>query len=232
MKFGIWQEQYHTNILRPFFDKLAHNLDKLSFICNKLQTEGDDERTKAMWLARHKCAKLAEFDVKTTRHKNEITQALYELIGDMNDANKFNSFPQNLHFSIGVFDFKKGVFRDSGPLDYSSMSTHLEYKPYQDHQQDKNDTIHKFLDDFTCHRSDLKHYLLMVLASTLDRLSVDQLLFLSHSYGSNAKSLLAKLIRKSSGDYSAPISSSLVARPTVNAQAATPALLAMKHKSP
>ncbi|KAI9093149.1 hypothetical protein DFS34DRAFT_630024 [Phlyctochytrium arcticum] len=31
------------------------------------------------------------------------------------------------------------------------------------------------------------------------------------------------------GDYSAPISSALVSKPTVNAQAATPALVAMKH---
>ncbi|KAI9090291.1 hypothetical protein DFS34DRAFT_143473 [Phlyctochytrium arcticum] len=228
-KIGIWQEQYHTYILRPYFDKLAQSLNKLSFICHKIHEECVDDTNKAIWSARGRCAKVSESDVKTTREKGNIIQALYELIGDMNVANKFNSFPQNLHFTNCVFDLKEGVFRDSVPSDYSTMSTNLEYIPYKDHPQEKKDIIHKFLNDFTCHRSELKHFLLKALASGLDRLSVDQLLFLFHGYGSNAKSLLAKLIRKACGDYSAPISSALVARPTVNAQAATPALLAMKH---
>ncbi|KAI9100473.1 hypothetical protein DFS34DRAFT_614707 [Phlyctochytrium arcticum] len=79
-------------------------------------------------------------------------------------------------------------------------------------------------------RTELEHFLLKAMSSSLDGYTKDQFFYFFLGLGANGKSLLIKLLKKALGDYGATIPSAQVTKPNVNAQAASPSLVSLIHK--
>ncbi|KAJ3052682.1 hypothetical protein HK097_005885, partial [Rhizophlyctis rosea] len=222
---GIWRDEFRNVIMRPLVDTYVRRAKQLHKICIKLQKAEDDT-----WNERAKMAALLAYSLSMTKKKDDHLQALFELVRDSRKEDIFNSKKHLLHCANGVYDLKEKRFRKAERKDYSTMSTQIKYVPYDEHPEEKRQLLEKHLDDIMLGRNDLIDFLLKVISSSLDGFIVDQQFYMFHGRGANAKSLLVKLIKRALGDYAAPIPSSQVTKPTLNAQSATPSLSALENK--
>ncbi|KAI9088001.1 hypothetical protein DFS34DRAFT_641168, partial [Phlyctochytrium arcticum] len=222
---GIWKVEDMNIIMRPVFDKLILEMDQLETICCNLGTTKKSD----LWAARRKVAKNLSDGMGSTSIKKAHLAATYELLWDPSVL-----FDNNLHLLHGaqatVYDLDSGTFRPAEPTDLSTMSTGLPLLPCEQHSQQKRNTIEGFLQDITLGRPELIQYLLNSIASSLHGQNRDQQFYFWHGRGGNGKSLLIKLTRKAFGSYAASIAAAQVSHPNVDAQRASPALMALKHK--
>lgn len=222
---GIWREEHRNVIMRPIFDLYVGLFQQLAQIYKKLSKDKDD-----IWAQRTLTSWKAAYNLSTTFKKNGHLAALFELVRDSRKDDLFNSKDLLLHCRNGVFDLETGTFRPSRPDDYSTLSTKLEYLPYEEHPSEKRSTVENFLLDIMLGNHELIHYLLKALSSALDGRVVDQLFYIFLASGSNGKSLLIKLMKRALGDYYATLPSAQVSKPNVNAQSATPSLIKLVNK--
>ncbi|KAI9095766.1 bifunctional DNA primase/polymerase [Phlyctochytrium arcticum] len=227
-KTGVWREEFRNVILRPVTDYFVKLVKELSQICSKLRVV--DSSQSHTWDTRMTAANDLDHSLSMTSKKNDHLAALFELIRDSRKDALFNTKRGLLHCANGVYDLEKEEFREARPDDYSTMSTNIKYLNYDEHPKEKRDIIEKFLDDVMLGRTELIEFLLKIMSSTLDGYVRDQFFFFFHGVGANAKSLLIKLLKICLGDYGATIPSALVTKANVNAQAASPALVALTHK--
>ncbi|KAJ3265828.1 hypothetical protein HK104_006218 [Borealophlyctis nickersoniae] len=164
----------------------------------------------------------------TGKEKSAQLSALYEIIRDNSDNEKFDSKLNLLHCTNKVIDLDTEELRDARPDDYLTKSTRLEYVPYEEHTAEKRALVEKFLDETTLGDNEMKKFLLKVLSSSLHGEIKFQFFFFFLGKGANGKSLLIKLMKKIFCDYHAPIPSSQVTKPGVNAQSSSPALMTLK----
>ncbi|KAI8995110.1 hypothetical protein BC832DRAFT_596127 [Gaertneriomyces semiglobifer] len=221
---GIWREEHKDVLLRPLFDKYVKHLSNLFFICSGLNSEDDD-----IWDQHLSTCKSLMYSCSMVSKKKDHSQALFELIRDNRKERFFNKSKHLLHCSNGVVDLNTGEFRKPKATDYSTMSTNIPYLEYDKHPQEKRDLVDKFLDDFTVGDQEVKHYLLKVLASVLSGNNFDQQFYMLHGEGANAKSLLIRMLKAALGNYAAPIPSAQVTKPSMDAQSASPALVALQY---
>lgn len=222
---GTWREEYRDVLLRPVFDDYVKHLKDLEKICSKLTTEKED-----IWDLRMGVCKTLIYTLSMIQKKKDHVQALFELVRDSRKEDLFNKKKHLLHCANGVFDLDREEFREAEPCDYSTMSTKLNYMDYDKHPKEKRDIVEKFFDDFTLNDEDIKGFLLKVLASLLSGDNSDQQFYFLHGVGANAKSLLIKLLKLALGDYAGPIPSAQVTKASMNAQNATPSLMALLFK--
>jgi len=134
--------------------------------------------------------------------------------------------PQLIGFLNGVYDVGQVSFREGTPLDFVSMSTHINYRRPSLENSGHLDTFLSQLFTDPTHKA----YFLHELASCLLGTQNQQRLFLLLGRGSNGKSTIAKLIDYTLGDYSGEFSSSLLTTPRPPANSPTPELLCLKGK--
>ncbi|KAJ3273679.1 hypothetical protein HK104_004239 [Borealophlyctis nickersoniae] len=218
---GLWRKENRDVIMRPFVEYFTAKLDELEFICRKLGDTG-------IWAHRQSTCFKASHSMKMTSTKNAQLSALYEIIRDNRDDEKFDSKLNHLHCTNKVIDLDTEEVRDARPDDYLTKSTRLEYVPYEEHPAEKKALVEKFLDDITLGDKEMKKFLLKILTSSLHGRIKFQFFFMFLGRGANGKSLLIKLMKKIFCDDHAPILSSQVTKPGVNAQSSTPALMTLK----
>ncbi|KAI8999147.1 hypothetical protein BC832DRAFT_594826 [Gaertneriomyces semiglobifer] len=221
---GIWREEHKDVLLHPLFDKYVKHLNNLSFICSGLKSDDDD-----IWNQHLSTCKSLMYSCSMVSKKKDHSQALFELIRDNRKERFFNKSKHLLHCSNDVVDLNTGDFKKAKVTDYSTMSTNIPYLEYDKHPQKKRDLVDKFLDDFTVGDQEVKHYLLKVLASVISGNNLDQQFYMLHGEGANAKSLLIRMLKAALGNYAAPIPSAQVTKPSMDAQSASPALVALQY---
>ncbi|TPX52095.1 hypothetical protein PhCBS80983_g06529, partial [Powellomyces hirtus] len=222
---GVWREEDKHVIMRPVFDHCVAKFKELSHICSKL-SKGNENK----WSYRATLANKVWNLMSSTGPKENILKSLYKLIWDNRNDDKFNKKGNLLHCTTGVYDLTAEIFCPAEPGDMSTQSTKLTYMPYSEHPEEKRQLVEGFLLDIMNNDMEMCEFLKRALASSLDGYVIDQLFYMFLGKGANGKSLLIKLLKLVLGDYASSMASAQVTKTSVNAQAASPALIALLHK--
>jgi len=147
-----------------------------------------------------------------TSNKDHIMKEAKELFYDGEFLGKLDVNPYLLCCKNGIYDFKDNVFRNGIPEDNISMSTNIDYVPYdvvkvKDSQ--KLYDINIFMDQLFPEKT-LCKYMWEHLASTLLGTSTNQTFNMYIGGGQNGKSVLVNLMEVVLGDYKGDVPLTLV----------------------
>jgi len=150
--------------------------------------------------------------LKKTTHKDHIMREAAEIFYDENFVRNMDTNKYLLCFNNGVIDFKEKVFREGYPEDYITKSTHIDYVPYDENNEDYKVTaekINKFMSTLFP-IPDLYRYMWDHLSSCLIGTNKNQTFHVYHGSGSNGKSVLVDLMAATLGDYKGTVPITLV----------------------
>jgi P4 family phage/plasmid primase-like protien len=140
---------------------------------------------------------------KKTNDKNNIMRECAEIFCDDKFNKLLNSNKYLLCFNNGVLDLKNNEFRDGKPDDYISLSTEINYVPYEK----ENTELIKLLKQIMPYEEQYD-YMMNHLGSTLFGENINQTFQIYAGSGSNGKSVITALMKASLGSYyqTAPLS--------------------------
>ena len=153
----------------------------------------------------YKCIKDLCVKLKRTNDKNNIMREAMELFIDKEFMNKLDANPYLLCCKNGVVDLEKQIFRNGVPEDYISLSTSIDYIPYETENTELMDLFNKIY-PFDA----LRNYMINHLASTLYGDNKNQTFQIYKGTGSNGKSIVVDLMSHALGDYKASVPLALV----------------------
>jgi len=180
------------------YDELAYEYLEKTNNCNNNDLCEEFRR-------RHKCIKDICLKLKRTNDKNNIMREAMELFIKKDFMKKLDANPFLLCCKNGVVDLEKQVFRDGVPEDYISLSTNIDYIPYETENTELMDLFNKIypFDDF-------RNYMINHLASTLYGDNKNQTFQIYKGSGSNGKSIVVDFMSHALGDYKASVPLALV----------------------
>lgn len=131
-------------------------------------------------------------------------------------------------FNNGIFDLKKGVFREGHPEDYVTMTTGLDYQPL-DEDSEEFKACMKLFDDI--HPDDkTREYVYTLFSTFIAGHHKEETLHLFNGCGSNGKSVTFELLKYCLGDYFMSVPVTLLTRKRAGSENATPMLAQLKGK--
>ncbi|KAI9104593.1 bifunctional DNA primase/polymerase [Phlyctochytrium arcticum] len=198
-EIGIWQEQHYSYILRPFFDKLATSFAKLHYICSQLSKENAESDPETAELWKYR-TNVA----KLAEADMKKTREKKDNISALFELNSDRRIIEKFNSKAGNLHCSNGVYD-------------LDKGEWRDAKPEDFSTMSTHLKyvKYSDHPQEKKD----IINKFLDDFTLGR---------SKMKSYLLKALAIF-GDYSAPISSALVSKPNINAQSASPALVALKH---
>lgn len=128
----------------------------------------------------------------------------------------------------GVIDLISGKLREGRPDDFMSLSTNVNYIPYNEHHPVMKE-VHEFFEKVLPDK-DVRKYFLLAVCSCLSGRNRDQKLFICTGVGSNGKSVTFDLIKKALGDYFQAVRVELLTRKSQGSGQANEDLVGIKSK--
>lgn len=128
---GLLEENDRMVLTRPTVNKLVKDVDTLMERYKSALPQTDGKENKRMTRLLSTSEKLVK-ELTQTMNKSNCMTSLYELIRKPKLDKKFNSNINLLHCAGGwVLDTESGeaVPRRAEPIDYSTRSTHVVFKP-------------------------------------------------------------------------------------------------------
>ena len=131
------------------------------------------------------------------------------------DGEFIKSMDTNKHllcFNNGVIDFKNKVFREGYPEDYITITTRINYTPFEE----DNEEMQEIANQITAFMktlfpiADLNKYMWDHFASCLIGANKNQTFNVYHGSGSNGKSIIADLMSLTLGEYKGTVPITLV----------------------
>jgi len=185
---------------------------KCERINNELYEYQDDENRTEYLKRKIKILGEVKIKLKRTNDKNNIMREAAEIFYDGEFSKNMDTNKYLLCFNNGVVDFKNKIFRDGYPEDYITMTTRINYIPYDNKQDEMKDISHQILDfmEKLFPIADLNRYMWDHLASCLIGSNKNQTFNVYHGSGSNGKSILADLMSVSLGEYKGTVPITLV----------------------
>lgn len=153
---------------------------------------------------------------------DDVVSVCSSMFLDPNFRDRQDDNPSLLGFTNGILDLDKNEFRDGLPEDYVTLSTHIEYHPFDSYAGDPRmlevmDFLNQILPEPT-----IRDYVLTVMASSLYGRNVEQRLHIWTGSGSNGKSKLIELLEMAMGDYAARMPTSMLTQKRGASSAASP----------
>ena len=166
---------------------------------------GDKQKDKLAILSKRICA-VSKVSQKLRKRsgKRDIFEELKRKFYNNQLVNKLDRNPNLLCFNNGILDLKKMEFRNGYPEDYVSLTTGLDYIPF-DEKNKEHIRIKGEIDDFMeklFPNPELRNYMWEHSASTLSGLNINQKFIIYTGKGANGKSRFVNLINKALGEYS------------------------------
>ena len=204
-----------------------------------------DEEQKRDWLTE----KLKELNkVETQLYNNGFTESVMKMAAQQfyeeDFINKMNSNPYLLGCRNGVLELRAKrdngtehvIFRQGRPEDYVSFRVGVKhpeldainYVPY-----DPTDPIQGEIQEFfrtLFPNSELRTYVLRLLASTLEGTNKEQCYYTFTGRGSNGKSKITELMAATLGDYYTTMSSTVLTRKRPDGGDANPEIMVLKSR--
>lgn len=131
-------------------------------------------------------------------------------------------------FNNGVFDLKKGVFREGQPEDFLTMTTGLDYQPL-DTDSEEFISCMKLFDDIHPDK-DTREYVYSLFSTFVAGHHKEETLHLFNGCGSNGKSVSFELLKYCFGDYFMSVPVTLLTRKRAATESASPMLAQLKGK--
>lgn len=193
----------------------------------KLMVETEDKEKYKKIQIKTACMTDIGLNLKKTTDKNNIMREAREIFKDDKFHEKLDANTNLLCFNNGVFDFEQNVFRDGRPEDYLSMSTEIEYKPYDKIPKKLKSEIETFMEQLFPEQQ-LRDYMYQHLASTCIGNNINNTFNIYTGCGRNGKSVLVDLMSKCLGKYKGTVPITLITRGRTNIGSATPEIARLK----
>ena len=171
-----------------------------------LADEEDDEKMKSEHKKISKRISLiskVSVKLRSRKNKKNIIGECSIVFFDPEMMERLNVNPNLLGFTNGVYDLKLSKFREGLPEDYISLSTNMDYNPY-DEKNSEHVRIKKEIDDFMYKlfpEDELRKYMWEHAASSLSGLNINQKFNIYTGGGANGKSKFVNLLSKALGTY-------------------------------
>lgn len=168
--------------------------------------------------------------LKETAYKNNIMTESCELFYDKEQTfeSELDSKQYLLGFKNGVFDLAKHEFRKGRPEDKISMSTNIDYVPF-DPNAPEIANIQNFLKEILPIKR-VRDYIVYRQASALSGSTGDETFDIWAGGGGNGKSKVVELFESGFGDYTCKIPVSTLTNKRTQSGAATPEIARTKGK--
>lgn len=134
-----------------------------------------------------------------------------------------------LVFENGVYDLETFTFRDGFPDDYCSLSTGINYIPYNSPENKYIKEVQRFIEGMLPNKN-VREYTYYVLSQALQGTCDTERFYLFTGSGGNGKSLLLKLLQESLGTYAVTASITMITQGRNKSSAASPDILAIRNK--
>lgn len=193
---------------------------------NKALTITGEE--KDMMLIRQQSALKLCRNLREVPFKNNIVKELVNLYYDPLFTEKKDEGRKLLGFNNGVYDFEHLLFRDGRPEDYITMSTNINYIPY-DHDHPITREVLNFIHSIQ-EENDMAQHVIDFWTSCCQGDIPDEKFYIWTGSGGNGKSLCINLAQKAFGDYSGVLPITLLTNKRPPTTAASPELAKMKGK--
>jgi len=196
-------------ISKDMYDLFSVKIDQTN---NELQEFQDDDN-RAEYL-RRKIKVIGEIKIKLkkTNDKNNIMREAAEIFYDGEFIKNMDTNKYLLCFNNGIIDLKNKIFREGYPEDYITMTTRINYIPYDAENPEMKEIIDK-INEFM-HKlfpiKDLNKYMWDHLSSCLIGANKNQTFNVYHGSGSNGKSIIADLMSVTLGEYKGTVPITLV----------------------
>lgn len=129
-------------------------------------------------------------------------------------------------FNNGIYDIQNEFLREGIPEDYVSLTVEYDYR--EEYSEEK-DNLLQFLHDILPDKDDFE-YALTYISHALYGNTLELFTILTGATGSNGKSKLVEILKKTFGKYYSAISSTLFTRPQPDANQPDPGLLNLSKK--
>ena len=165
---------------------------------------------------------------KRTNDKTNIFKEAAEIFHDVEFVKKMDENKYLMCFTNGVIDFKNKIFRDGYPQDYITKCTNIPYVEIdKSFHKDTLTQITLFMEKLFPIES-LNKYMWSHLASTLIGENINQTFNIYRGNGSNGKSLLIDLMKKTLGEYCGSVPVTLVTDKRVNLGSTSSEIMQLK----
>jgi len=196
-------------ISKDMFDLFASKCDVMY---NEIHEYNEDDNRTEYIKKKIKIIGDILIKLKRTADKNNIVREAAEIFYDGDFIKNMDTNKYLLCFNNGVVDFKNKNFREGYPEDYITMSTGIDYVPYDENNAEHIQTAKELTEfmDKLFPIPDLKQYMWDHLASCLIGTNKNQTFNVYHGSGSNGKSILADLMSVTLGEYKGTVPITLV----------------------
>jgi P4 family phage/plasmid primase-like protien len=133
-----------------------------------------------------------------------------------------------LGFNNGIYDLELDEFRKGRPEDYITMSTNIDFIPYDAHSVEMNG-IHKFIKEILTIKA-VRDYVIKLMATFLSGSTKSEKFHVWSGSGGNGKSKLIELLERCLGDYAGKMNISNLTQKRGSAGSANPELARTKGK--
>ena len=214
LRLAISQDMYQI-----YSKKTQESLQKM--------VDSEDKDTQKKYQIRTATLTDIALNLKKTTDKNNIMREAREIFKDDQFHKKLDANTNLLCFNNGVFDFEQNIFREGRPEDYISMSTNIDYKPYDKISKKIKGELELFMEQLFP-KKELRDYMYQHLASTCIGNNINNTFNIYTGCGRNGKSILVDLMGKCLGDYKGTVPITLITRGRSNIGSATPEIARLK----
>ncbi|MHB1954318.1 MAG: phage/plasmid primase, P4 family [Sulfobacillus sp.] len=193
-----------------------------------LQAIGVDNENKDQFLTKVKALSDLTYKLRDYVFKDRIIKECMILFYDETFTKRLDSDVHLLGFENGVYDLKKGEFRDGRPEDMVSMTTgndYLEFEPDDEIVQE----VERYMRSVFV-PPELREFVWNLLASFLVGLNPHERFYMGTGGGANSKSKLLELFQYAMGEYATTISTSVLTQKKAASNSATPDIARLKGK--
>jgi len=196
-------------ISKDMYDLYSNKCDQVN---NEVFEYSDDDNRCEYLKKKSKVIGEIKIKLKKTNDKNNIMREAAEIFYDGDFIKNMDTNKYLLCFNNGVIDFKNKIFREGYPEDYITMTTRINYVPYDEENAEFKstcETIKVFMEQLFP-IPDLNKYMWQHLASCLIGSNKNQTFNVYHGSGSNGKSILADMMSLTLGEYKGTVPITLV----------------------
>lgn len=212
------------NLLSQYYGTCGRELMEINDIPQNIGgTMDQDKITK-------KCDHINKVlcNLKHNSFKKNIVDECKTLFYDKEFEEKLDANPYLIGFENGIYDLKKGQFREGTPDDYVKLSTKYNYKEYEENDE-IFDELNNLLDKIYVNKK-IKLYVMVYLASCLCGVNREQKCEFFTGTGANGKSTMMELIKYVFGEYYDTLPVTILSRKRAGSSQATPELADKKGK--
>ena len=196
-------------ISKDMYDLFSNKADQIQG--ELFEYQNDDDR-KSFLQKKVKDIIDIKFKCKKTNDKNNIMREAAEIFYDGEFIKSMDTNKHLLCFNNGVIDFKNKVFREGYPEDYITITTRINYTPFEEDNQEMQEIANQITAFMTTlfPIADLNKYMWDHFASCLIGANKNQTFNVYHGSGSNGKSIIADLMSLTLGEYKGTVPITLV----------------------